>query len=135
MRKTTEDSFLLFRILETVVHLFPVAKDSAVWFMLSPILLNYTKERSTLTALLKQEAKVINRGAERKELFPTSHMLSPPNGSHNAAESKRESEWVRQREQDVASTVCFWLIMHFFHNLFIEDRFIIPICQTSKDFN
>lgn len=103
------DAFLLYVILETVVHLFPVGKRTTVWFMRSPILLNYTKELSTLTALLKYEAKVINRSAERKGLFPTSRMLSLPNGSYNAAESKRESEWDGESKMLLLQYVFDWL--------------------------
>lgn len=56
--------------------------------MLFSIPLNSTKMLSTLTTLLKQEPKVINRGGEKKK-SPQQAMLSLPNGSYNAAEQKK----------------------------------------------
>lgn len=65
-------------------------------------------------------------------------MLSQPNGSYNAAEQKRErqrpSEWDRESKMLLLLYGFDWLCI-FFLKLFIEDRFIIPICQASKDFN
>lgn len=50
--------------------------------------------------------------------------------------SEEERERKRERVQDVDSTVQGLTdYAFFFPKLFIEDRFIIPICQASKDFN
>lgn len=81
------------------------------------------RNSSTLTTLLNPEAKVINRARRAKgSLFPKPCLLTLMD--HNMLQSQREM-----------LCLCFWLIMHFFPKLFIEDRFIIPICQAGKVFN
>lgn len=49
---------------------------------------------------------------KRRKVFPTMPPL--PNGSHDAPESEQESEWMRQREQDLLLHYGFdWLCIFF----------------------
>lgn len=102
--------------IKNAVYLFHVEKNSRVWLMVSSMLLHNTEELPTLTVLLWYEDKVINRGGKRKEsLFnkPYIPWLMDHAMLQRAKEEEMETtEW--DKEQDVASLVCFWLIMHFF---------------------
>lgn len=93
--------------------------------MMLPVLflLNYTKEQLHLDHSIKSRSQSYQSSWKSEgKSFPKA-MPSHPNGSQYAAKPER----------DVVSM--FLTDYAFFPKLFIEDRFIIPICQAGKVFN
>ncbi len=101
----------------------------------SLFILNHTEEQLHLDLSIKSKSQSYQSRCGWKESQSFCSATAPlgPNGSQYTAKPAREMLRLH-----------FWLIMHFFplrslslflFKLFIEDRFIIPICQASEVFN